>query len=736
MIVFATLVALCTLLPATLANSAEGSRNGREIPDSARKKPVFPDEFTDLDAEASVAGDWDPEVTNRLERARKRYLRALALVEQHDTSAAALQFESAIAMLNDLASFPRIEENLDFTDLVQAVIEDYETYVPNINSLDENSSVFLLRDRLFEEIEASRPSVETIVVSRPDPPSVMPETTIPLTYNPIVQKNIEFFTTAIGRRFMKKSLERTGRWFDFLKKVAKEENMPEEIVHLAVIESGLNPNAFSRARAVGMWQFMQPTGEEYNLGVTYWMDERRDPDKSTRAAMRFLKDLYNDLGDWHLALAAYNCGAGGVRRAIRKSGLEKPDFWQIDEFLPRETRNYVPRFIATSLISMNREQYGFGDDSLTFLQPYLYETCLINEPVTINALAACAGVSTDSLRALNPELVRGCTPPSKSYALKLYPGTSETFRKRFAMLTETDKRPWMNHVVARGETLASIARRYSVSPGEIAEVNNIVGYRTKLRRGSTLRIPVASRASDITESRNEQPTTRTNSDVLPMGSNGQTKRVVTTDTTLAERNSQQTTAPVVSGNSKVAHVIRSGESLSSISRRYGVRIADLRNWNNIPYDNENIHPGDTLVVGITDTPTQSKVPVDRIAVSRAIKHTVLKGETLTELAKSYEIDLAQLRSLNKLKATSTLKAGQILVVETSVSKNKIAEIQSPPPARREARITVPRTYKVRRGDTLAEIAERFELSVDEIRAKNPSLRRSTTVKVGQTIKLQ
>lgn len=139
------------------------------IPDSARQRPVFPDEFSDLDEETSTAGEWDPEVTSNLERARKRYLKALSLVEQRDTAAAAVQFESAIALLNDLASYPRIEENVDFTDLVQAVIEDYESYVQNIDNLDENSSVFVLRERLFEEVEASRPTVETIVVPKPEP---------------------------------------------------------------------------------------------------------------------------------------------------------------------------------------------------------------------------------------------------------------------------------------------------------------------------------------------------------------------------------------------------------------------------------------------------------------------------------------------------------------------------------------------------------------------------------------
>ena len=675
------------------------------IPDSARQRPVFPDEFSDLDEETSTAGEWDPEVTSNLERARKRYLKALSLVEQRDTAAAAVQFESAIALLNDLASYPRIEENVDFTDLVQAVIEDYESYVQNIDNLDENSSVFVLRERLFEEVEASRPTVETIVVPKPEPPSTIPETIIPLTYNESVQKNINFFTQRLGRKFMKISLERTGRWFDFIKRIAREENAPEEIAHLAIVESGLNPNAFSRARAVGMWQFMQPTGEEYDLNVTYWIDERRDPEKSTRAAMRFLKDLFNDLGDWQLALAAYNCGGGNVRRAIRKSGIEKPNFWQIQPFLPRETQQYVPGFIAATLIVSNRELYGFPDDSLRFHEPFRYESAKITEPVQLSVLARCCDIPVDSLKKLNPELVRGCTPPTGTYLLKLYPGTAEAFHKRYAMLTDQEKRPWVNHKVARGETLASISRRYGVSGSEIAEVNGLSGYKTKLRRGSNLRVPVTSRGAEPAE--------------LAI-----TTKVVTPP---AAEKSQVLTSK---------YVVRSGDNISSIARKSNVRIADVRNWNNLPYDQENIRIGDTLIVSITDSPIKKGAAIERLAITRTIEHKVRKGETLTALAEAYGTTPERIRQLNRLKPKSVLIAGVEIDVETSVTKSRVADIQASTFLPSQPKASLPRNYKVKAGDTLQEIADRFGVTIESIRAKNASLRKSTVVRKGQTIRLR
>ena len=666
------------------------------IPDSARQRPVFPDEFSDLDEETSTAGEWDPEVTSNLERARKRYLKALSLVEQRDTAAAAVQFESAIALLNDLASYPRIEENVDFTDLVQAVIEDYESYVQNIDNLDENSSVFVLRERLFEEVEASRPTVETIVVPKPEPPSTIPETIIPLTYNESVQKNINFFTQKLGRKFMKISLERTGRWFDFIKRIAREENAPEEIAHLAIVESGLNPNAFSRARAVGMWQFMQPTGEEYDLNVTYWIDERRDPEKSTRAAMRFLKDLFNDLGDWQLALAAYNCGGGNVRRAIRKSGIEKPNFWQIQPFLPRETQQYVPGFIAATLIVSNRELYGFPDDSLRFHEPFRYESAKITEPVQLSVLARCCDIPVDSLKKLNPELVRGCTPPTGTYLLKLYPGTAEAFHKRYAMLTDQEKRPWVNH---------KVSRRYGVSGSEIAEVNGLSGYKTKLRRGSNLRVPVTSRGAEPAE--------------LAI-----TTKVVTPP---AAEKSQVLTSK---------YVVRSGDNISSIARKSNVRIADVRNWNNLPYDQENIRIGDTLIVSITDSPIKKGAAIERLAITRTIEHKVRKGETLTALAEAYGTTPERIRQLNRLKPKSVLIAGVEIDVETSVTKSRVADIQASTFLPSQPKASLPRNYKVKAGDTLQEIADRFGVTIESIRAKNASLRKSTVVRKGQTIRLR
>ncbi len=698
------------------------------IPDSARKRPVFPDEFSELDEEDSSKARMDPVVMGQMERARQRYLGALSLIEKSDTSKAAEEFESAIALLNDLATYPEMESNADFTDLVQAVIEDYETYVRSIDNLNPNTSIFILRDRLFEEADARQTAVETIQPPKYSPPVDIPKTTIPLTFNEHVLPQLRFMSEGRGRRFMKTWIERTGRWFPTLRRIAREEQMPDEIVHLAMMESALNPEAVSRAKAVGMWQFMKATGEEYDLDVNYWIDERRDPEKATRASMRFLKDLYNDLGDWHLALAAYNCGAGGVRRAIRKSGLDNPNFWQIRDFLPKETREYVPLFIATTLITMNRDRYGFPDDSLSFHAPYEYEMVTVGEPVSFAALAKCAEISLDSLRKLNPELVRGCTPPREPYKLKLYPGTGQDFMRRYAALSDDDKQIFLKHIVVRGETLASISATYGVSMVELSEINGINGYRTRLKMGTTLRVPVRSGSVAAVAAESTRPPAAAAALKLPTDTTaGSTVTAGSSETSDKGRGMREGVAAV--------YVVERGDNLSLISEKFNVRIADIRNWNNIPYNRDALRVGDTLIVGTPSGVQKTRVQNEQVAALeqlprvRTQRHTVRKGETLEKIAARYSMTTARLASINDVRPKVRLKPGSILRVETPRSRsNGKAATQAENAGR-------PKTYRVKKGDTISSIAESFSMTIAELRKKNPALRKSDMLRYGQVVRL-
>ena len=700
--VAAFVVTVSSVVPATAQIRGEGER----------KAPVFRDEFSDLDegTNAVAVGEFGQTTTDRLDQARQQYLLALESIEKRDTVKAARQFDEAIVILNELADEPDIDKDRDYTELVQAIIEDYESYVTNIDDLSTDTPIFILRDRMFAEVDA-KPAVEPITVPKAKPPVAGPTTTqIDMTQNSYVSDNLKFLTQAKGRKFFKKWLERSGRWFPTLRRIAAEEGMPPEIVFLAMMESGLNPNAVSRAKAVGMWQFIASTGRMYDLEINTWIDERRDVEKATRASMRFLKDLYDDLGDWQLALAAYNCGPGGVRRARRRAGDPDGDFWEIRHKLPRETRNYVPLYIATAMITMDPEKYGFPIDSLNYEPEYIYSTFTVEEPTNLAALARCAGITVDSLKALNPELRRDCTPPDMAYELKIPVGTTVNFQQRYALLTEEEKTPWVEHTVRRRETLSTIARQYGVSSNDLAAINDISGYRRRVRRGQKLRIPVVNQGTDLAV-------------VASAGDEQESDQPVKTGGAASTGTAKRTET----------HTVQRGESLGSIANRYGVSVADLREWNNIDGQDGTIYPGNDLIVNVTDRPTTA-AKVERIAVKKVIRYKVRRGDNLTDIAEKHGTTVARIRELNGMSRRSVLKSGRSIKIETTVTETR--NIASSKPAKGSRSEDVPKTYKVRRGDTLSTIASKFGLTISELRDANPSLRNSDRIRVGQRLNLQ
>lgn len=311
---------------------------------------------------------------------------------------------------------------------------------------------------------------------------------IPMTMNEHVEREIRLFQTT-ERDFFLESYARSGLYREGIEKALKEAGIPEEISWLPLIESGFKVRAMSRARALGLWQFISSTGYKFGLKRNQWIDERLDPEKSTIAAIAYLKELHQIFGDWATVLAAYNCGEGNVARVIREQKINYLDnFWDLYERLPRETARYYPRFLAVLHILRDPAKYGFSLEEP--MKPLPYETVTISKPVSLKTAAQKIGVEVEELTNRNPELRREATPEGV-YTLKVPPGKGEVLLSVLDGIPRwTPPRPeYIVHRVRSGETLSLIALRYRTSVQRIMEANRI-GRSHFIRAGQRLRIPV------------------------------------------------------------------------------------------------------------------------------------------------------------------------------------------------------------------------------------------------------
>jgi membrane-bound lytic murein transglycosylase D len=382
-------------------------------------------------------------------------------------------------------------------------------------------------------------------------------TVIPLEINPRVQYWIDLFTGNERERFAL-YLARQGRYEEMIVSKLQAKGMPEELIYLALIESGFSPIARSRASAVGMWQFMAATARLEGLVVNEYLDERRHVERSTDAALNHLQGLYDRFGSWYLAAAAYNSGAGRISRALarrRDAPDGDPAFWTIHSLLPRETRDYVPKLIAATIIGRNRARFGF--DNIELHAPLPVDRVIVPDATDLSVAAEAAGVGVEDLVALNPHVPRQVTPPGRPTEIFLPPGTLQTFEVAFAEIPPEKRVRFLEHTVRRGETLSHIARRYGTSVSAIQQANALRS-ANRLSIGQRLRIPRGS--------------------------------IVLASTT---RSSGSTPLAVREG--PVTHVVRSGETVWSIARRYGVGMNQVLSWNSLTRRSV-IKPGDRLVI--------------------------------------------------------------------------------------------------------------------------------------------
>ena len=402
----------------------------------------------------------------------------------------------------------------------------------------------------------------------PEPEPETPSWDIPITINDAVERWLEYFQTD-GRKNFAIYLSRAGRYEPMMRAMFRDAGLPEDLVYVSLIESGFSPRAYSRARAVGLWQFISSTGRIYDLQISYWVDERRDPILATKAAAAHLKDLYDEFDSWYLAAAAYNGGASRVRRGIRRTGSD--DFWTLSQrrYLRRETRNYVPKLIAAALIAKQPAHYGFFN--IEQAEPMAYDVVQVPDATSLDVIADAAGTSVASLAELNPQILRGVTPPGQRYSLRVPPKTSHVFALNYARVPASERVTWVQHVVRRGDTLSEIARDYGVSVSAVRAANSGVNPR-RLRIGQRLIIPRA----------------------------GKLPRYASAPTTVRRSTTQTTVQPQRPDGPYVTYRVQSGDSLWVIAKRYDVTARDLMRWNGLT--TSRIYPGDEVRIYVESSP--------------------------------------------------------------------------------------------------------------------------------------
>ncbi len=286
-----------------------------------------------------------------------------------------------------------------------------------------------------------------------------------------VEKNITLFTERIKEKFSL-WLSRSGKYMELMKEILKGENIPEEIVFIPLIESGFSPYACSPAHAVGYWQFIASTAKKYGLKITWWMDERRDPVKSTVAAANYFKDLYEMFGSWNLAMAAYNAGEWKILKAINKTNTD--DYWALlgTKYLHRETKDYVPKFIAASLIAKSPEEFGF--EEIEYHQPLTYDEVTIDAPVDLQVVADCAETELDVIKELNPELRRWCTPPDlPEYTLRVPEGKKDIFLQNLSLTPDEERFSMDTYKAKKGDTFKKISKKTGIPVQSILDLNSM-----------------------------------------------------------------------------------------------------------------------------------------------------------------------------------------------------------------------------------------------------------------------
>ena len=537
--------------------------------------------------------------------------------------AARANFDKAVDLLLEAPLDIRSDERLQ---------AEFDKVIDSVHSLE--MAALKEGDGFTEQKSEPAPIDEANSITFPEPTTVTPEQAaavkripsgLPLELKPAVENYIYFFSGR-GRGTLEAALARSGRYRDMIQQILKEEGVPQELIYLAQAESGFHPLAVSRAGARGMWQFMASRASSYGLERNWWIDERQDPERATRAAARHLKDLYREFNDWYLAMAAYNSGPVTIQNAVARTGYA--DFWELYNrgVLPKETRNYVPIILAVTIMAKNPEQYGL--DRVVLEPPLRADTVKINYPVDLRLVAECTDTSLATLQELNPSLLRMTTPRDDAFELKLPVGTKDKYLTNVAAIPVDKRVSWRYYKVAKGDTLASIARQYHTSAAAVATANEL-GAGDFLQPDTRLIIPIAP------------------------GKAGAVNTVAFSRKILRYR-------------------VRKGDTVLSVADDFGVPAERLRQWNHL--HGNRLPAGRVLlihrVVAEPQSARTSGLPPRRLPAKLKQRghlnehrqvHKVKPGETLYSIAAEYKTTAAQLRRQNKL-ASATIHPGDTLII--------------------------------------------------------------------------
>ncbi|HSY91974.1 MAG TPA: LysM peptidoglycan-binding domain-containing protein [Candidatus Binatus sp.] len=605
-------------------------------------------------ATAQASSPTSDPVGDLVARAEKEYQAGLANHQAGKTDDAKQNFDNALnALLSsnlDVRSDDRLQA--EFDRIVAGVNQLY----PGGTSADADSQQEAQQksepapiDLTNDATNGVTPAADASVKAKAQAEIKNTRSDLPLMMTDQVAGYITYFSGR-GRGVFERAFARSGRYHDMIVSTLKEEGVPQDLIYLAQAESGFHPLAVSRVGARGIWQFMASRGRGYGLHHNMWVDDRQDPEKSTRAAARHLKDLYNQFGDWYLAMAAYNSGPGTVQAAVKRTGYA--DFWELyrRNVLPKETRNYVPIIMAMTIMTKNPSQYGL--DQVAKDRPVDYDSVKISYPVDLRLVAECVNSTPEELQELNPSLLRLTTPREGTFELHLPSGTRDEYATAIAAVPPDMRLWWRYHTVHSGDTLASLARTYHTTAKSIAETNHLESGSNgaELEADAKLVIPVAPGKH-------------------PMSDTATYARRIT------------------------RYKVRAGDTVESVAENFGVSPQMLRRWNGIRGDSlrgrkivalhlpvspsthesevasshtKAKHPAAATKpteTAVTKPPATKSAQIERVPVQAAVvHHTVKSGETLYSIARAYRTTVAALKRDNR--NTAVLRPGMILIVQS------------------------------------------------------------------------